>query len=249
MKKFYLPDTSDKRLEYTKEELENNGFELVNKISNADFVVLGVNPDKKYLDYNVPIFAGNVDAATLGQGSDPCLRRIFDYVKDEEYAIKNAYLTAEAAVCIAVNNSSLSLIGSPVLICGFGRIGKALLRYLEPFTKDITICARSPQARAMASSLGATTTDFDKLSDSKKYNYIFNTVPHPVFCERELKSVSSEALLIDLASFPGGVDINYAKYFNTNLITARGLPGKYSPKTSGIITAKTIERMIKEEKL
>ncbi len=235
IKKFYVPDTSDKRLTYAKKELEKLGYISTENEEDADFTVLGVNPER--VDFDTPVFAGNVSK-----------NGVFDYTKDETFAIKNAYLTAEAALSLAIDNSDLTLINSPVLICGYGRIAKALHRYLEAFTKDITICARSSKQRALAQAAGAKAVSFDKLNCAN-FNFIFNTVPHPVFNEKELKTIKKNALLIDLASFPGGVDLHFAKHYKINLITARGLPGKYSPKSAGIIVAQTIEKLIKEEGL
>ena len=198
---------------------------------------MGVNPKEELLETGVPTFAGNVDKYG-----------IFDYTKDEAFAIKNAYLTAESALALATQNSEYSLINSPVLICGYGRISKALHRYLQSFTNDITICARNENQRALAVSSGAKSIDFDNLS-CEKFSFIFNTVPHPVFNEKELKTVKNSALLIDLASFPGGVDMHFAEYYKIKLLTARGLPGKCSPKNAGEIVAQTIDKLIKEEGL
>ena len=238
MKRFYMPDISDKRLTYAKIRLEELGYNSVENEKNADFIVLGVNPDEKLLDYKLPIFAGNTKS-----------EKIYDYAKDELFALKNAYLTAEAAIAVAISGSDFSLINSPALICGYGRIGKALHRYLEAFTKDITVCARDERQRAVAEGLGAKTIDFDELKHCGDYYFIFNTVPHPVFSVRELVSVNKEALLIDLASFPGGIDKHYAKHFNINHLEARGLPGRYSPKAAGETVAQTIDKIIKEEGL
>ena len=238
MKRFYMPDISDKRLIYTKIGLEELGYISVENEENAEFIVLGVNPDEKQLSFNLPVFAGNVKS-----------KAVFDYTKSELFALKNAYLTAEAAIAVAIRSSDFSLINSPALICGYGRIGKALHGYLEAFTKDITVCARDESQRTVAESLGARAVDFDELKHCEGYYFIFNTVPHPVFSVRELVSVKKDALLIDLASFPGGIDKHYAKHFNLNYLEARGLPGKYSPKNAGEIVATTINKIIEEEGL
>ena len=232
-----MPDVSDKRMLYAKEELEKIGYNSVNSADNAEFVVLGVNPKEELLSFKTPIFAGNIDK-----------KGVFDYTKDEVFAIKNAFLTAEAAISVAIDNSDLSLINSPVLICGYGRIGKALHRYLEALTNNITICARSPEQRALAESSGANAIGFNNIN-CKKYRFIFNTVPHAVFNEKELKTIDKYSLLIDLASFPGGVDKHFAEHYKVKTITARGLPGKYSPKSAGKTVADTINKMIKEEGL
>ena len=228
---FSAPDKSDKRMEYAVEALKNMGYR---ESETPDLIVFGVNP-KINKEYNVPCFAGNVS----GKG-------IIDYTKDEAFAIQNAYLTAEAALAVACEHSDLSLVNSNVLITGYGRIAKALHKYCEPLTKNITICARSAIAQALARMQGAVAIDFTALTECGKYDFIFNTVPHPVFNEFELKSVKKGAVIIDLASFPGGVDRHFAEHFGLNLVVARGLPAKYSPKSAGIIVAETIDRMVKE---
>jgi len=239
MKKFCSPDTDDKRIEYAKALLEEDGYSLVEKEENADFILLGVNPKSDFSHFDKPVFAGNVEEKN----------GVFDYTKREEFALKNAYLTAEAALAVAIENSDLSLVNSSVLICGFGRIGRALKRYLEPFSRDITVCVRNENSAALARCENAKTIGFEGLKNCSDYDFIFNTVPQPVFNETELKSIKKDALLIDLASFPGGVDTHYAKLLGINLITARGLPGKYSPKSAGEILAHTVIKILKEEGL
>ena len=236
MKKFFSPENTDKRLSFAKTELEKEGFISVEKAENADFILLGVNPSEEELCFDVPIFAGNISR-----------ENVFDYTKDEVFATKNAYLTAEGALALAIQSSPKSLINSPVLITGYGRIGKALHKYLEAFTKDITICLRNENEKAKAESLGAKTINFSELKGCEKYSFIFNTVPHPVFNEKELMSINTDAILMDLASFPGGADNHFAEFFGVNLIIARGLPGKFSPKAAGKITAQTIIKIIREE--
>ena len=228
---FSAPDKSDKRIEYAANALVEMGYK---ESDNPDFMMFGVNP-KLDREYEIPCFAGNISG-----------KNIIDYTKDEAFAIENAFLTAEGAIAIACNSSDLSLINSNVLITGYGRIAKALHRYLEPYTKSITVCARSTDAQALAKSNGANVIDFPMLSDSKEFDFIFNTVPHPVFNERELKSMKKIATIIDLASFPGGVDRNFAEYLGLNMIIARGLPAKCSPKSAGIIVANTINRLVRE---
>ena len=233
--KFTTPDLSDKRISFAAEYLEGMGIMRVEKAENADFILLGVNPDKGFLGSTLPVFAGNVRADN-----------VFDYTKSEVFAQKNAFLTAEGAVSLAIEKSSFSLIDSSVLITGYGRIAKALHFYLTPFTKRITVAARSEAARITAQCFGAAAISIDDIREKAEYNYIFNTVPHPIFGNAELSQISRNALLIDLASFPGGVDKGYAKVKGINLITARGLPSVYSPEAAGKAVGETVYNMLKE---
>ncbi len=235
MIKFITPDLSDKRIWFAAAYLVKNGFEKVSDSRNADFILLGVNPDRKLLHSDLPIFAGNISADN-----------VFDYTKNEVFALKNAVLTAEGALSLAVSESDGSLINASILIVGYGRIGKALHRYLSVLTNHITVCARKEEQRTLAHSYGADTVAFDALRVKSDFDYIFNTVPHPVFNEQELSAIGADTLLMDLASFPGGVDRHFAEAKDIKLLIARGLPAKYSPKAAGEAVGSAVMTMIKE---
>jgi dipicolinate synthase subunit A len=76
---------------------------------------------------------------------------------------------------------------------------------------------------------------------------IFNTIPVPVLTGEVLDRVSPNALIIDLASAPGGVDFKKAESMGIKAVLAPGLPGKVAPKTAGRILAKVIIRLLYEE--
>ena len=72
------------------------------------------------------VFAGKVGAA-----ADLAARygiSMIDYLEREELAIKNAAITAEAAVAIAIEEQPVAILGSHCLIIGHGRIAKSLMR-------------------------------------------------------------------------------------------------------------------------
>ncbi len=234
-KRFITPDLSDKRIMFASRYLQEMGYIKVKNEKSADFVLLGVNPNAELLNFDIPCFAGNISA-----------NGVYDYTKDESFALENAYLTAEGALANAIDNSENSLINSSVLITGYGRIAKALQRYIAPFTNDITICARKENDRLAAEINGAKSCSFEDLKINNKYDFAFNTVPHPVFNEAELAAFNSNCIIIDLASFPGGVDVHFAKHFGLKLIIARGIPAKCSPESAGKVVARTVDKMIRE---
>lgn len=229
MTNFYVASFDDKRVAYASDFLQEFGYKAVDNLSKADFVLTGVNPPSldAYRDFH--ICAGNVSCDN-----------VFDYTKNERFAAENAFYTAEAAVCIACQNSDLSLVNSNVLILGYGRIAKALHRFLTPYTSHITVCARNGVQRTTAEMNGALAVTLDELTQQNDFDFVFNTVPHPIINERELRSFKKDVLLVDLASFPGGIDVHFAESLGLNLIVARGLPAKYSPKSAGKTVAKAV---------
>ena len=74
-----------------------------------------------------------------------------DYLKDESFSIKNAVLTAEGAVQVAMENTVHSMFGSKVLVLGYGRIGKVLSVMLKNLGAKVYVAARKPEVHARLS--------------------------------------------------------------------------------------------------
>lgn len=164
---------------------------------------------------------------------------IIDYTLREEFARKNAFPTAEAAIMIAMGENDFTLHGSSCLVGGMGRIGKALIPPLVSFGAQVISAARNEEARRVAENLGAQAYAFGELFGIGSVDVIFNTVPEVVFGERELKALCPK-LIIDLASSPGGCDFDAAEKLGIKAVHALALPGKHFPKTAAVITAETI---------
>lgn len=58
-----------------------------------------------------------------------------------------------------------------------------------------------------------------------KFDIIFNTIPSLILDDEILANVKKDALIIDLASKPGGVDFEAAKAYGVKVIWALSLPG------------------------
>ena len=163
-------------------------------------------------------------------------RNTLDLLTDEFYLAQNAYITAEAALDVAMPYLDITVRNCPVLILGWGRIGKCLSRLMRNLEARVTVAVRKEQDLSILSALGYNTAEIGNLSDLGKYRLIFNTVPSPVLDEA---ACQEECVMIDLAS-RGGIT-------GDNVITARGLPAIHFPESSGKLIAETILR--KEELL
>jgi hypothetical protein len=64
--------------------------------------------------------------------------------------------------------------------------------------------------------------------------------------EAALNALSGGAVIIDLASLPGGVDKECAEKLGISVIHALALPGKYMPETSAKIIRACVRSFIKE---
>lgn len=173
--------------------------------------------------------------------------KVSSYSDREEFAVKNAVPTAEGAIEQALKHSDITINGSKVLVCGYGRIGKVLSEMLRGMGADVTVSARKQSDLAwikLNGFAGIKTGDFTEI---KSYNFIFNTIPSLILSEDVLRELNKDTLIIDLASLPGGVDFAYAEKCGIKAIHALSLPGKIAPKSAGEIIESTILNILKED--
>lgn len=152
------------------------------------------------------VFGGNFTSNILSLLSQRKIK-FFDYMKREELLISNAFLTAQGAVAIAIQNINFSLSKANVLLIGSGRITKSLSQLLHGFGCNITTTARKKSDLVMQNLLGYRCIHTEEIdSILPEQHIIFNTVPSLILNEKLLHLVNPNALIIDLASKPGGVD-------------------------------------------
>jgi dipicolinate synthase subunit A len=161
--------------------------------------------------------------------------KCIDLLQDPLYLSENAAITAHCAICIAMENLTVTLQDCPALVIGWGRIGKCLARLLRLLGAKVSIAARSESDRALTAALGYQAMNIhDEELDLSGYRVIFNTVPFMVLPEDKLTSCRKDCLKIDLASIRGigGADV----------LWARGLPNLDAPESSGKLIAKMIRK-------
>lgn len=236
-KSFTMPYMTDDRLVYAKEYLLSKGYLYTDSVETADFVVLPI-PAKKFMFDNLE------DKAVFYGAGD---YKGFDYNKIRSFLLENAFLTSEGAIALYKENSNVSIYNSKVLITGYGRIAQALHKALLAMGADVTVCSRSKESVALAKFNAANHITFDELKNKNSFDIVFNTVPHIIFTKAELDALNDDAVLIDLASFPGGVDTLYANARGIKLIDGKRLPSRYSKKSAGLLIGKTVHQIIKED--
>ena len=174
---------------------------------------------------------------------------IIDLMQREELAVLNAISTAEGAIEIAMNNTEKIIQGREILILGFGRIGKILAKKLQGLSAKVTCAVRKKVDFAWIEAYGYKAISINDLGRNlSQYDIIINTVPKLILNQERIQYIKKESLLIDLASKPGGIDINEAKKMKIKAIWALALPGKVAPVTTAEYMKKTIYNIIEEIK-
>ena len=140
-----------------------------------------------------------------------------------------------------------------MLVTGFGRVGEALVRLLLAMGALVTVAARRDEVLSRARALGCAVIDLKAplaLADREgRFAAIFNTVPSRLFDDEVLATLSRDALLVDLASAPGGIDAEAAAARGIRTVWALSLPGKYAPQTAGELIGATVEEEMKRSGL
>ena len=176
---------------------------------------------------------------------------VSDYYESEVLQLRNAYLTAEAAVMTAMELTDASLRDTPTAVVGYGRIGKYLSRLLRAWDVPVTVCARREEQLFEAADAGCRPLHVDSedpfgglASLCRDTAVLFNTVPAHVLPRPLLMGLKRDTLLIDLASAPFGVhekDVQEAAAENgLRYLRAPSLPGSYAPRDAGRIIAECI---------
>ena len=254
----------------SKNHINTDKINLIENIDDVPYEVdhiilpLPVSQDGEYI--NAPFSSRKIAASELiphiknggivfGGKFDDISQKIFinsgietiDYFDREELNVLNAVPTAEGAVQIAMEETASTIYGQNILITGFGRISKVLIKILNGMGANVTVTARKYSDLAWAEIYGCKSVHTSSLHECiDKFDIIFNTVPAVLFDEYMLNKLRKDTLMIDLASKPGGVDFDIAGKLGLKVIWALSLPGKVAPVSSSEIIAGTVLNILKE---
>ena len=187
-----------------------------------------ISKDKK-------IIAGKLDGLIEG----------YDALEDEALTILNTIPTAEGAIQVAMEETTYTLNNMNVLVLGFGRVGKLLSYKLKNLGANVYTEARKESDLAWIKAYGYTPIDLKDLNNYLcKMDAIFNTVPVKILDKSRLILISSDSLIVDLASYPYGVDFEAAKKLGIKTKIASALPGKVAPDTAAIYVKDYVYRVL-----
>ena len=131
--------------------------------------------------------------------------KLIDYYGREDFTVLNAIPTAEGAINIAMQELPVTISNSKILIMGFGRIGKILAHKLRGLNTEVYVTARKYEDFAWIEAFGYKGVGYDVIEEYlEKFDVVFNTVPALILDEKRLKKLRPDAVIIDLASNPGG---------------------------------------------
>ena len=217
-------------LKFAVRELETLGVQVSKVPGNQVTHVLLPIPcppmKAEELPPNVTIIGGNLDAFP-----ESCPK--IDLLQDAGYLAENAALTADCALRLLGQQLSVAFFGCPILVIGWGRIGKCLAQLLRNLGAKVTVAARKESDKGMLTALGYNAISVSEIT-LPPYRAVLNTAPAPI-----MDCSDYDGIKIDLASIQGltGTDVQWA----------RGLPGKMLPEASGLLIARSVVRILRKK--
>jgi dipicolinate synthase subunit A len=176
---------------------------------------------------------------------------LIDIVASDEFAILNSIPTAEGVISMMIENVGITLANHKCLVLGYGRCGMAITDLVKKLNMDVSVASVYDEELMMATIKNCKTI---KIQDNKlvkinyltpnniqnyntitleEFNYVINTIPVALI-DIELTKKLDDYIFIDIA--------NVYKDNKNKFINARGVPGKYSPKTAAKIISGVIEK-------
>ncbi|UUZ95681.1 dipicolinate synthase subunit DpsA [Paenibacillus sp. P25] len=130
----------------------------------------------------------------------------------DDVAIYNSIPTAEGAIMLAIQNTDITIHGSETMVLGFGRTGMTLARMLQGMGAHVRVGVNRPDHFARAWEMGLNPFDTQELQTQvAQVDYLFNTIPAMIVTAQIIAGIPHRALIIDIASKPGGTDFRFAE--------------------------------------
>lgn len=190
------------------------------------------------------IFTG-ITNPYLNELTDKVNRTLIPLMDRDDVAIYNSIPTVEGTLLLIIQHTDFTIHGSQVIILGLGRVGMGLARTFHQLGAEVSVGVRSTQSAARVYEMGLTPINMnDVKNENMECDILINTVPHLVVDSLIIKQLPSHALIVDLASKPGGTDFKFAEKRGIKAILAPGLPGIVAPKTAGRIIADVVSHLL-----
>ncbi|HEY8528168.1 MAG TPA: dipicolinate synthase subunit DpsA [Paenibacillaceae bacterium] len=173
------------------------------------------------------------------------LEELFDR---DDVAIYNSIPTAEGAIMMAMQHTDITIHGSRCMVLGLGRTGLTLARALMGLGASVKVGVRRAESFARAHEMRFEPFYLEDITrQAADIDLLFNTIPTMIVTAQVIAALPPHAVVIDLASQPGGTDFRYAEKRGIKAMLAPSLPGIVAPKTAGRIMANSLARIILED--
>ncbi|SFM31365.1 dipicolinate synthase subunit A [Gracilibacillus orientalis] len=196
------------------------------------------------LPENCVVFTG-ISNQKLDQHIENNKLKLIKLMERNDVAIYNSIPTAEGAIMLAIQHTDFTIHHANVFIFGYGRVGETTANSFAGLGANVAVISKEETdlARVYQRRWGAYSLDQAK-NYMDECQILINTIPAKVVDKSLIEKMNNQAIIIDLASKPGGIDFEYAKTRGIKAIHALGLPGMVAPTTAGEILADRIAKIL-----
>lgn len=179
----------------------------------------------------------------------------WDFMKLPEVVEENGWITAEATLAETLVHGNYSVRNQRVLVLGYGCCGEKIAKVFSALGAKVTVAARRSEVQQQIASDGYVAVKMEDLTEVvEAMDTIVNTVPAMVLTEEVIRNVRQNALILDIASKPGGTDFKAAEKYGLSARLTLGLPGIYTTISSAealkdaISKYALLEKKVREDK-
>lgn len=164
-------------------------------------------------------------------------------LENDEFVEKNSILTAEGLISYIIMHRRYPIYQSKILVLGFGHCAKPIVDYLIALKANVCVAVRKNQLKKEIENMGCHFVNLKDL-DLSEIDILINTIPNIVVKNADLDKANPKIMIVDIASYPYGIDHHYAisKGMNSQILPA--IPCKYAYGFAGEMIAEVIEREI-----
>lgn len=175
--------------------------------------------------------------------------RLLRYGDEDLLSERNAEISAEAALCEAMQRTERALPDLTVLVTGYGLFGRALAKKLRMLGAEVWVAARRMEQRLLAAGDGMKPVPMEEIENiTSQMDMVLNTVPARVISERALEKLKKKSWILELASAPYGFDRETAAAMGIQCEVLPALPARYAPMSAALALKAATIRLLEEEK-
>ncbi|GAE91565.1 dipicolinate synthase subunit A [Gracilibacillus boraciitolerans JCM 21714] len=156
------------------------------------------------LPQNCFVFTG-ISNKTLDEYTSSRGLTLIRLMDRDDVAIYNSIPTAEGAIMLAIKHTDITIHHANVFILGFGRVGETTANAFAGLGANVSIVSINEADLARIYERSWQGYSFKQIGNViEKCQILINTVPSQVVNRSLLEKMNNQAIIIDLASKPGG---------------------------------------------
>ncbi|MCD7894175.1 MAG: hypothetical protein LUG60_10850 [Erysipelotrichaceae bacterium] len=146
---------------------------------------------------------------------------------NKDFIRNNSILTAEGVISYLISHRRYPLYESHILVTGYGHCGKAIVDLLEGFHAEVTVAVRNQNLQDDIELKGCHYISLQDI-DLIDTDILINTIPHVIIDENLLNRANRNIMIVDIASYPYGIDHHTALKLNLNSQILPSIPCRYA---------------------